>query len=86
MTGGGGGEGGDAGAGGNGNGGLAILHDGITSTTTSEASQSLSDVQTGDIHSEVTILVEDTDETVVINMAGSPGLTGLEMMNVGGAA
>jgi hypothetical protein len=76
-------EGGD---GGNGNGGLAILHDRITTSATSDTSQSLSDVQTGDIYNEVTILVEDTDETVVINMAGNPGSTGIHMMNVGAAA
>src|SRR3954470_16245871 len=48
-------------AGGNGSGGFAILNDRITTTATSDTSQSLSDVQTGDIHNEVTILVEDTD-------------------------
>ena len=79
-------EGGDGGNGGNGNGGLAILHDRITTSATSETSQSLSDAQTGDIHNEVTILVEDTDETVVINMGGNPGSTGVHMLNVGGAA
>ena len=76
----------EGGRGGNGNGGLAILHDRITTTATSDTSQSLSDVQTGDIHHEVSIVVEDTDETVVINMAGNPGSTGVHMMNVGGAA
>jgi hypothetical protein len=79
-------EGGDGGNGGNGSGGLAILHDRITTSATSETSQSLSDAQTGDIQNEVTILVEDTDETVVINMGGNPGSTGVHMMNVGGAA
>jgi hypothetical protein len=79
-------EGGEGGNGGNGNGGLAILHDRISTTATSETSQSLSDAQTGDIHNEVSILVEDTDETVVINMAGNPGSTGVHMLNVGGAA
>jgi hypothetical protein len=69
----------------NGHGGLAILHDRITTTATSDTSQSLSDVQTGDFHNDVSIIVEDTDETVVINMAGNPGSTGVHMMNVGGA-
>lgn len=79
-------EGGDGGNGGNGNGGLAILHDRISTSATSETSQSLGDAQTGDIHNVVTILVEDTDETVVINMGGNPGSTGIHMLNVGGAA
>jgi hypothetical protein len=77
---------GDGARGGNGNGGLAILHNRITTSSTSETSLSLSDVRTGDINHELTIIVEDTDETVVINTAGSPGSTGVQMMNIGGAA
>jgi hypothetical protein len=77
---------GDGGRGGNGNGGLAILQNRITTTATSETSLSLSNSPTGDISHEMTIIIEDTDETVVINNAGNPGSTGIHMLNVGAAS
>ena len=81
-----GGEGGDATSrsGRGGNGGLALLHETVTTTATSASSQILSDLQTGSIHNEVSFVIEDTDETVVINMGGNPGSTGIHAMNVGG--
>jgi hypothetical protein len=74
---------GDGASGGTGNGGLASLHDLFTTSAASDTSQILSDIPTGDIHHDITIVIEDTDETVVINNAGSPGSTGVHAMNVG---
>jgi len=62
---------------------LTTLHDLVTQTAALETSQSLSDAQTSDISQDVTIVIEDTDETVVINMAGNPGSSGIHMMNAG---
>jgi hypothetical protein len=74
---------GDGASGGTGNGGLAVLQDLVTTSAASDTSQILSDIPTGDIHNEITIVIEDTDETVVINNAGNPGSTGVHTMNVG---
>jgi len=78
------GQGGDGGDGGNG--GLAMLHEAITMSATSDTSQSLSNSPTGDINNVVTYNIEDTDETVVILNAGNPGSTGTHMLNVGAAS
>jgi hypothetical protein len=78
------GTGGDGGDGGNG--GLALVHDIISTNATSETTQNVSDLRTGDIHNEMTIVVEDTDETVVILNAGNPGSTGIHLLNVGAAS
>jgi hypothetical protein len=74
---------GNGGRGGNGNGGLALMHELISTTATSETPLSLEDVSTGDLHNERTVNVEPTDETVIINMAGNPGSNGIHPMNVG---
>ena len=74
-------EGGAGGRGGNG--GLAMLHEAITTSAASETSPSLSDLQTGFIHNDMTIVIEDTDETVVINNAGNPGSTGIHTQIIG---
>ena len=69
-----GGEGGDATSrsGRGGNGGLALLHETITGTNISTVADSQR-LQTGSIHNEVSFLIEDTDETVVISLQGNPG-------------
>ena len=74
-------EGGAGGRGGNG--GLANLHEAITTSAASVTAPSLSDSPTGDIHIEVTNIVEPTDETVVILNAGNFGSTGNDMTTMG---
>jgi len=78
------GEGGDArsSSGNGGPGGTASQRELVSLSAASQTSQTLSDVETGPIHNEATIIVEDTDETVVINMAGNPGSNGIHMLNV----
>jgi len=80
------GHGGDADAGDGVNGGQAILHDLVTAPATSVTPLSLGEFSTGDIENDPTIIIEDTDETVVINMAGNPGSSGVQVMNVGAPA